>query len=52
MPLYTFYIEGLGREEKQRAETPKEARLYLWNNVLTDDEKNAVKCFDLVEEEE
>lgn len=50
MTKYTFWIEGLGREVEREALTSKEARMHIWNYVLTSEERDAVEYFDLIDQ--
>lgn len=46
--IFTFYVEGLKREQEVVAETLNAARKLLWDG-LTDDEKNAVRQIEWIE---
>lgn len=49
MTEYTFYIEGLNRNEKAQAETERKAWGIVWNG-LSDEDRDAVVSRECIEE--
>lgn len=50
MSKWTFYIEGLNIERSYTCTTSNQARMFIWES-LTDEQRDRVVCFDLVDEE-
>lgn len=48
MNTYTFYIEGLNREESEQGVGPSDAQAKIWAR-LTDEEKDKVVLFDWID---
>ena len=49
MSKWTFYLEGLNIERSFTCPTSNQARMFIWES-LTDEQKNNVVCFDLIDE--
>ena len=49
MSKFTFYVEGINKEFEAVAETEKAAIKAIWD-AMTDEQKNAVACFDCIDE--
>ena len=50
MKTFTFYIQGLATQMQVEAATMQQARNAAWA-LLSDDEKDAVVCFDCIDEQ-